>query len=312
MLAARVDQLVADLLPGGHREGHEWRVGSVAGEPGSSLGVHLTGAKRGVWADFSSSEAGDALDLVRAVFGLVMPAALAWSCRWLGIDDGEAALPRGRPRPQAKVIEPVNPDRWRNPWQAARPIAGTLAEVYLAGRGLRFNDPNGTVLRFASRHARKNPAGEIEHHPTMLALLSDVRTGEACGIINVYLRPDGSNRLRDTKGKTSWGRVGGAAVMFSDFADVTMGLIICEGPETGIALLMHDLAPVWAMGGAGNLGALPVLGGIEALTVAADPGEPGQQAAKKVAAQWRAAGLEVLIITPPAGDWADPKPGVST
>ena len=52
LLAARVDQLVLDLLPTGHREGHEWRVGSIGGEPGHSLGVHLTGTKAGVWSDF--------------------------------------------------------------------------------------------------------------------------------------------------------------------------------------------------------------------------------------------------------------------
>src|SRR5205823_7341488 len=92
-LAHRVDGLVLDLLPAGHREGHEWRCGSVAGEAGDSLGVHLTGHKRGVWADFSTGHKGDALDLVRAVLRLDMGAALRWSRRWLGLQEGEAALP---------------------------------------------------------------------------------------------------------------------------------------------------------------------------------------------------------------------------
>src|ERR1700732_3180154 len=94
MLAERVDQLVADLLPAGHREGAEWRCGSVAGEPGDSLGVHLTGSKPGIWGDFAGGGAGDALDLVRAVLGLSMGEALAWSRRWLGLEEGDAALPR--------------------------------------------------------------------------------------------------------------------------------------------------------------------------------------------------------------------------
>ena len=43
-----------------------------------------------------------------------------------------------------------DPDHWRRPWQAARSIAGTLAETYLAARGLAFDDdPKGRVLRFA-------------------------------------------------------------------------------------------------------------------------------------------------------------------
>ena len=68
MLAQRIDDLVVELLPAGRRDGAEWRCGSVAGEPGQSLGVHLRGAKAGIWADFSSpQDRGDALDLVAAV-----------------------------------------------------------------------------------------------------------------------------------------------------------------------------------------------------------------------------------------------------
>ena len=39
--------------------------------------------------------------------------------------------------------------------------------------------------------------------------------------------------------------------------------------------------------------------------VAADADEPGQKAAETVAARWREAGREAVIIAPPAGDWAD-------
>src|SRR5258708_10641442 len=92
-LADQVGALVRDLLPEGHREGHEWRAGSMRGEPGASLGVHLTGHKAGVWSDFAAGDRGDALDLVRAVHRLELSDALTWSRRWLGIDDGKAALP---------------------------------------------------------------------------------------------------------------------------------------------------------------------------------------------------------------------------
>jgi putative DNA primase/helicase len=305
MLAERVDQLVADLLPAGYREGHEWRCGSVAGEPGDSLGVHLTGSKAGIWSDFAAGTAGDALDLVRAVLGLGMGEALVWSRRWLGLEKGDAALPR-RPASASSTMPP-DPNHWRAPWQKARPIADTLAAVYLDARSLRFDDPKGEVLRFIARHRRRNPAGEPEHHPAMLALLRHVRTGEPCGIINVYLAGDGSDRLRDKKGKTSWGRAAGAAVMLSAFDEPTYGLTLSEGVETGIALWMAEQWPAWCCGGAGNLTTFPVLSGIECLTIAADPDEPGQRAAATAAERWRGAGREVAIITPPAGDWAQPE-----
>lgn len=306
LLAGRVDQLVDNLLPAGHREGHEWRCGSVAGEPGGSLGVHLTGPKAGVWADFSTGQKGDGLDLVAAVLQLDMHEALIWSRRWLGVED-KGAAPRSAPPARSAEVEHRRPDRWRCPWTAARPIAGTMAATYLAARGLHFDDPNGTTLRFASRRARKNPDDVIEHPPALLALLSDVRTGEACGIINVYLRQDGTDRLRDSKAKTNTGRAKDAAVMLSGFADVTIGLTVCEGPETAIGLLMHHLAPVWALGGAGNLASFSVLGGIETLTIAADADEPGRRAAATLAGRWRETGRQAAIITPAAGDWAAPR-----
>jgi hypothetical protein len=214
---------------------------------------------------------------------------------------------RFQPRePAAPKAEPVpDPLRWCSPWQAARPIAGTLAETYLTARGLRFADPEGRVLRFAARRARKSPAGQLEYHPAMLAALLDLHTGQQVGIINIYLLPDGSDRLRDGKGKTVTGHAKGAVVLLSAFDEPIAGLVICEGVETGIALLMTGLAPVWACGGAGFLASFPVLGGIEALTIAADAGEPGERAAATAAERWRKAGREVLAIAPPAGDWAD-------
>jgi len=179
-----------------------------------------------------------------------------------------------------------------------------LAEIYLSTRGLSFLDLDGRVLRFHPNRCRKNLADQFETRPALLAALSDVRTGEQCGIINIFLEPDGRDRLRDKKGKTTTGRARGAAVMLSPFEEPTIGLSICEGVETGIKVLMISLGPLWALGGAGNLGAFPVLNGIECLTICADTGATGQENAAKTAARWHEAGREAVIVTPPADDWA--------
>jgi hypothetical protein len=200
---------------------------------------------------FATREAGDALDLVRASLGVDMGAALAWARCWLGVDRGEAVI-SCRPAPLSAAPEILSePDRWRRPWQTARPIAQTLAASYLATRGPHFDDPRGRLLRFAAARARQSPTGELEHHPALLCALADAHTGEQCGIINIYLRPDGSDRLRDRKGKTVTGRAKGAAVMLSEFDEPTAGLIVCEGLETGIAIYQSGLHPIWACGGAG-------------------------------------------------------------
>ena len=70
MLALRAEDLCRELLPAGQRQGAEWRCGSVQGESGRSLGVHLFGGKAGVWADFASDERGDPIDLIQAVLAL--------------------------------------------------------------------------------------------------------------------------------------------------------------------------------------------------------------------------------------------------
>jgi hypothetical protein len=302
LLTDRVLSLCGELLPAGKRIGHEWRCGSVWGEAGNSLGIHLDGEKAGVWSDFSTGQSGRGLDLVGAVLGFDLGASMRWAQQWLGIAPDYRPL---KPKPKPALPPTADPDnRWRFAWNPAQPIAGTLAETYLRNRGLSFDDLEGRVLRFCPRRARLSPDGSLEHHPAMLAALCDVRTGEQCGVVNTYLRPDGSDRIRDRKGKTVTSRAKDAAVMLSAFDEPTMGLVICEGTETGIAILMTGLAPVWALGGAGNLGTFPVLGGIECLTIAADAGPAGQFNARKTADRWRAAGREVLAVTPPHDDWA--------
>jgi len=94
MLASQAETIAAMLLPNGKRDGHEWRAGSTAGDAGKSLGVHLSGAKAGVWADFSSGESGDLLDLWCAVRGLTMSQALAEARDYLGVKEHRIENPR--------------------------------------------------------------------------------------------------------------------------------------------------------------------------------------------------------------------------
>lgn len=85
LLAAQVDGVVRLLLPNGKREGQEWRVGSVDGEPGKSMGVHMTGPKSGVWLDGESGQAGDLIGLWMAVKGLSLRDACKEAMDYLGI-----------------------------------------------------------------------------------------------------------------------------------------------------------------------------------------------------------------------------------
>lgn len=88
-LHGKAQSVAMMLLPNGRKDGQEWRVGSVAGEAGNSMGVHLTGEKAGIWADFHSGETGDLLDLWCAVKRMSLSEALTDAKGWLGMSDPE-------------------------------------------------------------------------------------------------------------------------------------------------------------------------------------------------------------------------------
>jgi twinkle protein len=103
-LASNAQAVAEYLLPQGRKEAAEWRTGSVDGEKGRSLGVHLTGPKAGVWADFSTGESGDLIDLWVAVRKMPLGEALDEARAWLGVE---------RPKPYRDVQKtyrrPVKP-----------------------------------------------------------------------------------------------------------------------------------------------------------------------------------------------------------
>ena len=191
-LAQHVGRLVAELLPGGHFEGrHEWVCPAAASPFGCSVSVHLTGEKAGVWSAWAAGGTGDLLDLAAKCRDESIAESISWARRWLGIDQGKVETKR-RVLPISRQQQPeLDPDRWRKPWLAARPIIGTIAATYLARRGLTFDDPKGRTLRFTANRIRRNLADDaLEHHPALLCALRDIRTGDQCGIINIFESPN--------------------------------------------------------------------------------------------------------------------------
>jgi phage/plasmid primase-like uncharacterized protein len=92
-------------------------------------------------------------------------------------------------------------------------------------------------------------------------------------------------------------KAGGVIRLWPDEA-VDYGLGIAEGIETALTLATV-LKPVWSLIDAGNLATLPVLGGVECLTIAADHDAAGIKAAEACAARWVEAGCDVRIVLPP-------------
>jgi twinkle protein len=134
MLADRAQAVAEMLLPGGRKDGQEWRAGSVGGEKGQSLGVHLIGPKAGVWQDFQSGEGGDLLDLWGACKGGTLSEALEAARAWLGV-----TRPEPYREPKKTYTRPPKPQctaaqgKVRDYLTEARNIPGHVLDAYKIG-----------------------------------------------------------------------------------------------------------------------------------------------------------------------------------
>jgi hypothetical protein len=170
-------------------------------------------------------------------------------------------------------------------WREGVDPRGTLAEIYLASRGLELGDDiAGEVLRW-HRGIR-----------AMLALFRDIRTDEPRALCRTFLDQDGRKVERKF-----FGPVGGSAVKLDADEEVTHGLHIGEGVETCMAARQLGLRPTWALGSAGAVAAFPILNRIECLTLLTEHCEVNARAVEQCAARWHEAGREVIINEPIGG-----------
>lgn len=210
-----------------------------------------------------------------------------------------------RPAPALRAAEP-EPERHqhatlspygRRLWASSLPLAGTVGADYLTARGCVIPPADGD-LRFLSAH--KHPLGEYVG-PALVALVTDILTREAISLHFTWVCPDGSKA--NTRMLLGGHRKAGGCIRLWPDEAVTTGLGVGEGIESCLSLA-HAITPVWSLIDAGNLSALPVPPGIEALTVAQDNDNAGRRAAQTVAERWAAAGAEVAIVAA-ADDGAD-------
>jgi putative DNA primase/helicase len=147
-------------------------------------------------------------------------------------------------------------------------VNGTLAERYLRSRNIPVPERSFNFMRFV----RWCPQGS-RRVPALVALMRTVPDDAPAAIQRVFL--DGEGRKV-------------CAMMLGPSANAVMKLgmerppferlYVCEGLETGLALLGAGYRPVWALGSAGAMERFPV---IEAgrLVVCADNDKAGMEAA---------------------------------
>lgn len=180
-------------------------------------------------------------------------------------------------------------------WSACRPLSGE-ALAYLEARACAIPPRDGD-LRW--HPALKHPPSGHEG-PALVALLTDAADARIARTLHrTWIQVSGKKAAVDPP-RMLLGRhrkAGAVCRLWPDEA-VSVGLGVAEGIESALSLA-HACTPVWAAIDAGNLADLPVLDGIEALTIAADHDEAGERAAEDCARRWHAAGRRVFIVKAP-------------
>lgn len=262
----------------------EWRWGKHG-----SLSLVMSGAKQGLWHDHETSRGGDVIEFIKSELHCSFREALDYAGRYVG-ELRDRPAPRATPRPTVDDVD----DEKRiadavEIWLQARPIRGTLAEMYLRSRGItELPAAAYDVLRFHP-HC---PWG-IGTRPAMVALVRDILTDEPIGIHRTALTADGRKLERP---KMLGPMLGGAIKLSSDIGPE---LAIGEGIETTLsAAPLGFNIPAWSVLDAGGISRFPVLPNVKRLTIAVDhdlKGE-GQRSAADCKARWKLAGHNVRTI----------------
>lgn len=218
MLAKDAANVCTYLLRDGKKHGAEFKAGSTSGEAGNSLSVRLTGAKAGVWSDFSTGEKGDLLDLFVAVNGYSFPQALTDAKRFLGVTD---SMPE---RPAKTYTRPAKPKGTSVPVSRVR--------EWLNGRGIT----DETIDAFRVR--------EVSRNGGTWALFPYLRDGE---YVNAkYRNPD------DKKGMGQETDAEPCLFGWHLVQPKERSIIICEGEIDCMTVWQSGLAALSVNAGAGN------------------------------------------------------------
>jgi twinkle protein len=152
-LTDRVEDFCRWLLPSGKNIRGEWKVGSIDGEEGRSMGVPLSGPHLGIYKDFATDEGGSLIDLYMAVndeksFGKAVDDL---GREFLQLPPDEKAI-RGRHEPAGNATRVVPADECGIPIRPDSGVARWLSEergldLDLCSKyGVRQNERGDTAL----------------------------------------------------------------------------------------------------------------------------------------------------------------------
>ena len=302
-LAREAEAVCRHYLSNGRRVGSYWQVGDVRNTSGRSMFVRLKskgvgGRPAGKWTDAATGEHGDLLDVIRESCGLVDFHDVAHEARRF------LSLPRSEPKSDSRSRLPSaptgSPESARRLLAMSRPIAGTVVEAYLQGRGIT-NLHGADPLRFHPRcYYRPEADAPTESWPAMIAAVTDLQ-GHITGAHRTWLDPSGRDKAPVDTPRRAMGNLLGHAVRFGPVGDV---MAAGEGIETMLSLrcVMPRMAMVAALSAA-HLAAILFPATLRRLYIVRDDDRAGDGAVAGLFDRAQSAGIEAMVLSPQCNDF---------
>ena len=302
-LAREAEAVCRHYLSNGRRVGNYWLVGDVRNTSGRSMFVRLKpkgtgGRPAGKWTDAATGEHGDLLDVIRESCCLVdFHDVIEEARRFL-------RLPRSEPKSDSRSrLPPVptgSPESARRLFGMSQPIAGTVVETYLRGRGIT-NIHGIDSLRFHPRcYYRPEADAPTETWPAMIAAVTDLQ-GRITGAHRTWLNPSGRDKAPVDTPRRAMGHLLGHAVRFGPASDV---MAAGEGIETMLSLrcVIPGMAMVAALSAA-HLGAILFPAALRRLYIVRDDDPAGDGAMNRLMDRARTAAIEAMVLSPQSRDF---------
>lgn len=250
---------------------------------------------------------GGGFKLLQACRGLDFHAALCAVEKLVGVLPPEPLANDAGPERMKKLVQRI--------WNEARPVTlGDEVDRYLRGRGLtletypatlRFHPALGYYQKEGAAKARK-----VAEYPAMLASVQDAQG--AVTLHRTYLQAARKLDAPDAKKVLSSGFAGATVRL----AEATHELAVCEGIETGIAVALATVKPVWCALSAGNLEKLWIPDSVRNVCIYGDNDAAGDftgqacayalaRRLKREEAQSGPRTVRVFVPRQAGADWAD-------
>jgi phage/plasmid primase-like uncharacterized protein len=306
-LGEHAEAVCREYLSNGRRSGNHWIVGDVRNTRGRSMHVRLKSNAKGPagkWVDEQSGEHGDLLDAIRESCGLVEFRDVADEARRF------LAMPRPQVQDSDAQGQPAaargSPEAAHRLFAMSRPIAGTLAERYLAGRGILLAARERALRFHPGCYYRDLVTAKTLTLPALIAAVTSL-DGRITGLQRTWLAPDGNGKAQIADPRRSLGHLLGNAIWLGLNPGTPIPVIAAgEGLETMASLrTVMPALPVAAATSANHLAGLTFPPGCRRLYIAADADAAGRHGIERLSQRAGAAGILALALRPRLGDFND-------